>query len=143
MNNRGRTGTRWTRRKEAFVQAYLECGNGAEAARRAGYSERAAKKVASELLRHDPLVIQAVEDGRRALQERNQITVDSMIRQFDEDRAFAVRTENATAAVRASELKAKLAGLLVDRRDVRMAAGFKVIIEGLDADEDRGALIDA
>ncbi len=142
MNNRGRTGSRWTRKKEAFVQAYLECGNGAEAARRAGYSVRAAKKVASELLRHDPLVADAVEEGRKALQERNEITVDSMIRQFDEDRHFAVETQNATAAVRASELKAKLTGLLVDRRDVRMAAGFKVIIEGLDAEGDRGPFID-
>lgn len=119
-------GHRYTQRKQLFVAKYLELGDGAKAAREAGYAAESAKGVAWRLLRKDPDVIRAVEEGRQALQLRNQVNVDTMIVQFDEDRQFAVRTENATACVRASELKAKLAGLLIDRRDVRSVAGVRI-----------------
>lgn len=39
-----------TRKQEAFIDAYLVCFNGAEAARRAGYSEKTARTIASNLL---------------------------------------------------------------------------------------------
>ena len=124
--------TRWTQRKQLFVQKYLELGDGAKAARASGYSQRAAGNAAWRLLNTDPLVKAAVEEGRVALQERNEITVDSMIEQLDADRDFAVKVSNANAAVRASELKAKLAGLLVDRIDQRSVAAVKVEIVTFD-----------
>lgn len=39
-----------TRKQEVFISEYLRCFNGAEAARRAGYSEASARKTASLLL---------------------------------------------------------------------------------------------
>ncbi len=39
-----------TKRQEVFVSEYLSCFNGAEAARRAGYSEKNARDTASDLL---------------------------------------------------------------------------------------------
>jgi len=39
-----------TRKQQAFIDAYLVCFNGAEAARRAGYSEKTARQTASDLL---------------------------------------------------------------------------------------------
>ena len=51
--------------------------------------------------------------------------------QFEQDRAFAISTKNATAAVRASEMLAKLGGLMVDRKDHRVLGQYHVIIEGL------------
>ena len=64
--------TRWTHRKELFVASYLEQGCGATAARAAGYADRAAKGQAWKLLNHDPKVIAAVEEGQKALQEREE-----------------------------------------------------------------------
>ncbi len=49
-----------------------------------------------------------------------------MIERFDEDHAFAIESGNANAAVRASEMKAKLAGLLVDRVDARTLGALKI-----------------
>ena len=37
-------------RREKFCQAYARCGNGAEAARAAGYSARSARVIAADLL---------------------------------------------------------------------------------------------
>ena len=39
-----------TRRQQVFINEYLSCFNGAEAARRAGYSEKSARQTASDLL---------------------------------------------------------------------------------------------
>lgn len=38
------------KRQQVFIDEYLKCFNGAEAARRAGYSEKSARQTASELL---------------------------------------------------------------------------------------------
>jgi phage terminase small subunit len=42
--------TRLTKKQRAFIDAYLVCWNAAEAARRAGYSERTARSIGSENL---------------------------------------------------------------------------------------------
>lgn len=118
-------------RKATFVQHYLRVGNGAEAARLAGYSPRCARERASTLLNRDPAVKAAVEAGRQAMEDRNKFTIDHMVQQLDSDRAFAIETKNATAAVRASELKAKLFGMMVDRHDVRTVGSFAIVIEGI------------
>lgn len=39
-----------TRKQQVFIDEYLKCFNGAEAARRAGYSEKTARTIASDLL---------------------------------------------------------------------------------------------
>jgi len=39
-----------TRKQQVFIDEYLKCFNGAEAARRAGYSERSAREIAVRLL---------------------------------------------------------------------------------------------
>ena len=50
-----------TDKQRAFVEAYLECGfNGAEAARRAGYSEKSIYSIASENLTK-PKIREAIE----------------------------------------------------------------------------------
>jgi len=52
----------WTLRRRKFVEEYLRCWNGAEAARRAGYSSRRGAVTASNLL--------ACEEIKAAIQER-------------------------------------------------------------------------
>ena len=47
--------------------------------------------------------------------------------------AFAIKTENATAYVRAVELKGKASGHIVDRVDQRnVTAGFQIQIAGVE-----------
>ena len=106
-------------RRQAFVEQYLLTGNASLAAQRAGYRGTGIRTTARKLLRN-PEVVQAIEAGRKALAERNAFTVDRAMSQLRDDRQFAVETRNATAAVRASELMAKMAGHLVDRIDARV-----------------------
>lgn len=47
-----------TKRQEVFVNEYLQCFNGAEAARRAGYSETRARQTAAELLANSDIALQ-------------------------------------------------------------------------------------
>ena len=48
------------KRQQVFIDEYLKCFNGAEAARRAGYSEKSARFQASELLA-DPNISQQIQ----------------------------------------------------------------------------------
>jgi phage terminase small subunit len=119
-------GARLTGKKAKFVDEYIKCSVGTDAAIAAGYSRRGARTLAWRLLHHDPHVMKAVAEARAELRERAMVSTETMLSQFDADRQFAIETKNATAAVRASELKAKLAGLLVERVDQRVAASIKV-----------------
>ncbi len=109
---------RMTSKKMRFIDAYMAGNSATEAARQAGYSESSARQWGCRLLTTDERVKEEVEKRQAELRERNAITCDSMVQQLDDDRQFAIETGNATAAVRASEIKAKLAGLLVDRAKV-------------------------
>jgi hypothetical protein len=52
---------------------------------------------------------------------------------LDQVVAHAIRTENASAHCRAIELQARIAGVLVDRVDARIAVGtFSINVIGLD-----------
>ena len=126
----GKGKPRWSKRKQAFVDAVLEGHNGSEAARMAGYAPKHVNKTAYGLMR-DPWVSAEIAKRREELRLRNAVTVDSMVKRFDEDRAFAIETGNATAAVRASELKAKLCGLLVER-----SANLNVTVEDKRSDDE-------
>jgi predicted GIY-YIG superfamily endonuclease len=44
------TTPKFTKRQQVFIDEYLKCFNGAEAARRAGYSEKSARQTGSDLL---------------------------------------------------------------------------------------------
>ena len=48
------------------------------------------------------------------------MTIDSLAREFDENRAHAIRLEQISAAVQATTMKAKLFGFLVDRQQVQV-----------------------
>ena len=49
---------------EVFIAEYLRCGNGAEAARKAGWSENRARKTASELLKRPEIAARIKEHDR-------------------------------------------------------------------------------
>ncbi len=107
-------------RKSIFISEILTGKNGAEAARAAGIEKKNAARQANRW-QNDPAIAEEIEQGLAAIRQDAEVTCETMIRQLDADRQFAIKTENASAAARASELKAKLCGLMIDRRDVRAA----------------------
>jgi hypothetical protein len=119
---------RWQR----FVVSYISQGNRAKAAIAAGYSPRRADQAAYKLENH-PVIAEAIKTVRRAMAERQRYTLDKLIADFDHAAAFAQETGNATALVRAREMKGKAMGLLVDRIDARVqAVPFHLHIGGID-----------
>ncbi len=116
----GRKKLKLDARKSIFISEILTGKSGAEAAREAGVEKKNAARQANRW-QNDPEVAAEIEKGLTAIREGAEVTAETMIRQLDADRQFAIKTENASAATRASELKAKLVGLMIDRRDVRAA----------------------
>ena len=55
------------------------------------------------------------------------VTVETISSQLDEDRAFAVRVEQAGPALNATIAKAKLHGLIVDRKESGAPGEFAVL----------------
>lgn len=130
-----------TPRQQAFVEAYARPStvngqgalNAAAAARAAGYSHRRADSTAHQLLKI-PKVAAAVAAIRAEVAERAGYTVERCMRELEKGMTFALSTENASAYVRAVELRGKLAGLIVDRMDARLLVGqFSITVEGLAA----------
>ena len=66
---------------------------------------------------------------RRAEAEKFEVTVESMARQFDEDRTFAYTCKNPGAAVAATLAKAKLFGLMTDRSVVNVTHNYAMMSE--------------
>lgn len=67
-----------TEKQKKFVDYYFETGNGAEAARRAGYKEKNADKTAYENLRK-PEIMQYMEERRKQMDEKRIATVDDVL----------------------------------------------------------------
>ena len=117
--------TRWNLRKEKFVEALLTGVSGAEAARRAGYSPSDARGRASALMK-DPLVAQELEHRREKIREMTAYDVGRAMGELDAAMEFARETKNAGALAKTIELRTKLSGLMIERRDVRAMQQIKV-----------------
>jgi phage terminase small subunit len=104
-----------TRRQALFVAAVLKGTPGTQAAIEAGYSRKCAGDAANRLTNEVPAVREALKAGQELVRAEAQVTAVTMIHQADEDRQFAMENRNPMAAVKSSELKAKLAGLLIDK----------------------------
>ncbi|MEO8564987.1 MAG: terminase small subunit, partial [Betaproteobacteria bacterium] len=102
-----------------------------QAAISAGYSPNRANSSAHRLLR-DARIKAAVDAIRAEVAERAGYTVERCMTELEKGMNFALSTENASAYVRAVELRAKLAGILVDKVDLRAAIGvFQINVHGL------------
>lgn len=110
-------------RKAAFVAAYLQHGNGAQAAREAGYSsnENAAKSRAWALLNRDPDVIAAVAAAHATVAEQAVYDANKAMAELHDAMAFAKSTNNATALARCIELRSKISGVLIERAEIKSA----------------------
>jgi hypothetical protein len=112
-------------RAAAAVAAYLRCGDQRQALRESGYAATYSQffKV--------PAVIAAIDSARRAVAVKAEYNLESAMTAMDNAALFARETGNATALVRAEELKAKLAGLMVDRVDARQVGAFQLVFADL------------
>lgn len=107
-------------RQRAFCEAYLKCGNAAEAARKAGYSARTARSIGQRLLTY--------ADIREYLADRNAEIMAENTATLEEIRSFwttTMRDQEAKQAdrLKASELLSKALLLDRSREEDRAAAG--------------------
>jgi Terminase small subunit len=99
-------------KQERFIQAYARSGNGAGAAREAGYKPAAAKQIASEnLTKPDVKAALSQEMARIALE----VSPDRVRRRLDEISHAAQDAGQFGPAVRAEELLGKSIGMWIDQ----------------------------
>lgn len=102
-----------TIKQELFVAAYCTNGyNGTRAAITAGYSENSACAIASENL-SKPEIAEAIDAHKLMVSKRCGITLQSLIDELEEARVAALTAETvqSSAAVAATQAKAKLTGM--------------------------------
>ena len=102
-----------TIKQELFVAAYCSNGyNGTRAAIVAGYSESSAKEIASQNLTK-PEIAEAIDAHKLMVNKRCGITLQSLIDELEEARVAALTAETvqSSAAVAATQAKAKLTGM--------------------------------
>ena len=110
-----------TPKQERFIQEYVtgRCTQ-TEAARRAGYAVESAKIRASELLNSlkFPYVVEKVNELRKELSKKYEISFETHIKDLAELREKAVKSGNLSAAVMAETRRGMAAGLYIDRKEV-------------------------
>jgi len=117
--------------QQKFVQMYVyQDLTNAECALRAGYSHPA--EVATQLLRHPKYVhvqakIRQLQEGE---QKKYEITFERVARDLQEIRDRAVEDGKYSAAVQAELGRAKLAGLMVEKKEIKHGR-----IDQMDRDE--------
>ena len=101
-------------RQERFAQEYAATGNATRAAITAGYSAKTAYATASRMLKYVKVAARIKELLSKAA-ERAEVTMESIARQLDDDRALARTEGQARVAIEATVQKAKLYGLFPDK----------------------------
>lgn len=113
-----------TKKQQRFIDEYIIDFNGAQAAIRAGYSERTARNIASDLLAN-PHIKEAVEERQKALQKETQITQERILNELAQI-GFANSTDSsmkdgvkyrASSKLKALELMARMTGVLDKPKD--------------------------
>ncbi len=116
-----------TLKQEKFCQKYVELGNASDAYREsynAGKMKTATiHRKACEVLQNGN-VSARVKELQARVQEKHDITVESLLIELEEARTAALNGDRVqtAAAVSATLGKAKLCGLLVDRKESKVSA---------------------
>lgn len=115
-----------SRRHALFVRHYRKTGIAAQAYLAAGYkptTKNALYVSACQLLSH-PNVQLRIQELDRQMTQRTRITIESLLHDLAEDRALARETKQVSAAIAATQLSAKLVGLLIDRKESGQPGDF-------------------
>lgn len=108
-----------TPKQEAFCLAYLETGNASEAYRRSynagGMKEASINRKAKEVMDNGKIAARLSTLRERAVQ-KTLVTVESVAKELEEARNLAMEIAQPGAAVSAAMGKAKLYGLIIDKK---------------------------
>lgn len=107
-------------RQERFCRLFVLHPNAAQAARNAGYDPQWARNAGYRLLRQ-PRIVQRISELQREMAEAHGRDIDVLIGKLETVYRRSVDDHAFSAAARAVELQARLAGLTRDHR--RSAAG--------------------
>lgn len=121
-------------RWRVFAKEYLVDLNGAQAARRAGYSPRAAKQKANVLLK-DPRVIELVSRGMAERAERTEINADLVLKGIQRIALMAESSQEWPAALKALELLGKHLKLFTDKVEHGAIGGGPITMHVTTTDE--------
>lgn len=117
-----------TFKQTKFVEAYKTCANIRQSARAAGYSE--SNRSLTKILKN-PDVIKMLEEHKQMVIASGRYGYEKAMKECEEAISFARDTENASAMVKAIELKTKLSGLLIEKAEIK-TVGFQIYIQGFD-----------
>lgn len=118
---------------ERFARSYTKHGIGRQAYSEAGYRSRMpatprqsapVDACAARLLKH-ARVIDRIRELRAAMGKRADVTEESLLDELEEARISAAENNQSGAMVAATMGKAKLTGLVVDRKEVGQPGDFE------------------
>lgn len=120
-----------TPKQSAFVDYYLANGfNATQAAISAGYSERSAEVEGSRLL-SNAKVAKYVNIAKSEIKTRCGYTQDMLVKELEVAQEMARATDNPSAFIKATEVKAKMLGLNeVEKKEVSITQLPAMIIDG-------------
>lgn len=110
-----------TEKQEKFCRIYAtEDVTRTEAARQAGYSDKAAPVVGSKFLngRDFPHIIARIAELKEELSRKYEVTFEGHIRQLARIRDMALEKGNYTAAVAAEKSRGQASGIYVSRSEI-------------------------
>jgi hypothetical protein len=108
-------------RHERFCQLLLQGESAIDAHEKAGFARSDAN---SSRLKANPKVAERLAELQSEVAKETKVTVESICRELDEANAVAKERGQASAMVSASALRAKIAGLMVDKVEVGAPGAF-------------------
>ncbi len=120
--------TKLTAKQARFIEEYLLDLNASAAARRAGYSEKTANRIATENL-SKPVISKAIQDAKSDRAMRTGLTADKVMADIETIKRSCMREVadpvtgemamiDPKAALKAAELEGKHLGIWLDKLDV-------------------------
>ena len=114
-------GTNLTIKQEKFCQKYVELGNASDAYRQSYETKRmqasTVNRNAKALIDNNKIAAR-IKELQSEHRHRHDVTVDSATEELEAARKLAMDIQNPSAAIAASMGKAKLHGLLVDKKEI-------------------------
>lgn len=114
-----------TAKQARFKDEYLIDNNATQAAIRAGYSKKTAKSQGQRLLTNVDIKA-AIKAGQKDIAKRNGLTIDDILDELEEARKIAKEEGKGAPMVAATMGKAKVLGLLVDKKEHTGADGAEL-----------------
>lgn len=124
-----------TSKQACFVAEYLVDSNATRAAIAAGYSERTAARIGSELLTK-PLLKAAVNAGRKRIAKKLELSAEKTLSDIDRVARKAERAKDYGQALRGHELIGKHLKLFTEKHEHGGIGGGPVVLQVSGTDED-------